>query len=426
MSADLFAIFGAPTKPTADKSLDDTWSILQGGPVVTNVPQAQLSKSGDGDVLFDADSLEAEAEDDFGDFEDVNDETVNEQILNAGPVQKQAVDKPSVVSISQQVDLLDLGNDVAPEPIQQHYAIPSIQATKEKSAVDEADEWGDFEDFSQDAQPEPKAVVQSNPFQTPIQATTVKSTSSLSPRNDETWDEFEDWNSEQTPAEYPADGITSTNPLNQPEIPSEPRPTNIPPPTILLQLLPDVFQSLQTQAKTSTISSSPSSTTSLATQIITVFAVSARIIACRTLRYKRDTHLSQSTRIGPSTAGSRSGGMKLVALNKTETLHSEREAAAVCDAWSRNTHIFAGVVGRSEHRRPWMNLNVNMSVRAGPGYGTLEAREACALCGIRREERIAGVDFDADDVFGEYWTEWWGHTDCRTFWYTYRDMLQQR
>ena len=426
MSADLFAIFGAPPKPTADKSLDDTWSILQGGPVVTNVPQAQLSKSADSDVLFDADSLEAEAEDDFGDFEDVNDEAVNDQSLNAEPVQKQAVDKPSVVSISQQVDLLDLGNDVAPELVQQHHTVPSVQATKDTNAASEADDWGDFEDFSQDAQLEPKVIVQSNFFHDPVQATAIKPTPILSPSKDESWDEFEDWNSEQIPAERPADGITSSNLLSQPEIPSEPRPTNIPPPTTLLQLLPDVFQSLQTQAKTSTISSSPTSPTSLATLIITVFAVSARIIAGRTLRYKRDTHLSQSTRIGPSTAGSRSGGMKLVALNKTETLHSEREAAAVCDAWSRTTHIFAGVVSRSEHRRPWMNLNVNMSVRAGPGYGTLEAREACALCGIRREERIAGVDFDADDVFGEYWTEWWGHTDCRAFWHTYKDMLQQR
>jgi hypothetical protein len=64
-------------------------------------------------------------------------------------------------------------------------------------------------------------------------------------------------------------------------------------------------------------------------------------------------------------------------------------------------------------------------VVAGPA-GVMSAREECVLCGVRREERIAGVDFESMDVFGEYWVEGWGHADCKWWWYDFREMLAQR
>lgn len=421
MSADLFAIFGTPDSVPAKDELEERWVVPQGGFAVAAAPQAYQPKPSNGDVLFDADDTAAEAEDDFGDFEDV--ETVHNQKVEPMPTQKQVPDLPSLASISRQVNLLDLGNDVAPEPVQEHRHFASLEATDAATTIDEADEWGDFEVFPQDAQPEPRSWKPSTAVHDSIQAIALAPTPNVPSSKDDNWDDFEDWNSEPPPTQdLPTNHASPDPPHYPPEEPNEPRPSNIPPPTILLQLLPQVFQSLQSLAKTSTSTSSDS----LATSIIQVFTVSARLLAGRQLRHKRDTYLSQSLRIGPSTPGSRSGGMKLTSLNKSEVLHSEREAATVCDAWSSSTHIFAGIISQSEHRRPWMHLNVNMVVRSGPGYGTLEAREACVLCGIRREERIAGVDFDADDVFGEYWTEGWGHSDCRAFWYSYRVFLGQR
>jgi hypothetical protein len=421
MSADLFAIFGNPDSAPAKHKLEERWVVPQGDFAVTAAPQAYPPKPSNSDVLFDADEAEAEAEDDFGDFEDV--ETAHNHKVEPTPTQKQVAGLPSVTSISRQVNLLDLGNDLA--PVQEHRRLASPEATDGATTMDEADEWGDFEISPQDAQPEPRSWKPSTAVHASIQATVLAPTPNVPFSKDDNWDVFEDWNSEPPPTQdqpLPTNYASTDPPHHPPEIPNEPRPSNIPPPTILLQLLPQVFQSLQSLAQTSPSASSDS----LATSIIQVFTVSARLLAGRQLRPKRDTYLSQSVRIGPSTPGSRSGGMKLTSLNKSELLHSEREAATVCDAWSSSTHIFAGIISQSEHRRPWMHLNVNMAVRNGPGYGTLEAREPCVLCGIRREERIAGVDFDADDVFGEYWTEGWGHSDCRAFWYTYRGCLGQR
>lgn len=423
MSADLFAIFGTPDEAPTREQLDERWSVPQGGPVSSATPHAQQSNFGNGDVLFDAD--ETEAGDDFGDFANV--ENANDQAPEAESTQKHVVDDPrNVISVAQQVDLLDLGNDAPLEPVQEHRPFPSLEATKTMITTNEADDWGDFEDFSRDAQPEPRTVVQNAAPHISEQVLPLEPARNVSTSKDDGWDDFEEWNTDQKLAQDVTGDDTNTDSNTSrhlPEMPDELRPTNIPPPTILLQLLPYVFQSIQDQAKAS---NSPITIDETAASIVTVFAVSARIIAGRSLRWKRDTYLAQSTSIGPSTSGARSGGMKLTAINKTEAIREEREAADVCDAWSRNTHIFAGVVSRSEHRRPWMNLNIKMTPRPSPGFGTLEAREPCALCGIKRDERIAGVDFDADDVFSEYWTEHWGHTDCKVFWYTYRIMLDHR
>jgi hypothetical protein len=414
MSADLFAVFGTPDVAPSREQLDERWAVSQDVTTLKTTPQSRQVALSNVDVLFDAD--EAEAEDDFGDFEDVEATNLPKK-LSTFEV-KQATPIPSVLLVSEQFNLLGLEDEPIPEVEQERPQLPSLEVTNEVVTSGDVDDWGDFVESPREQQQYPKsAAAQPTVLQALPLTALDEPTQHVLDGKDDGWDGFEDWNAE-------AVEVSTNIPTRpSPELPDEPRPTNIPPPTIVLQLLPEVFQSIQDLAK---VSHKATEIDETAASIVTVFAVSARIIAGRSLRRKRDTYLAQSTRIGPSVSGARSGGMKLTAVNKSEAIREEREAADVCDAWSSNTHIFAGIVTKSEHRRPWMNLNIKMTPRPSPGFGTLEAKDPCALCGIKRDERIAGVDFDADDVFNEYWTEHWGHTDCKVFWYTYRDMLDQR
>ena len=420
MSADLFAVFGTPDEAPTKAQLDERWTVSGEGHLLTPSVQTRQSGPSDSNVIFDAD--EAATEDDFGDFEDV--EATHSHDLPEITEDHLVHNGPKLPTLGHQVNLVELGDEHASENELQLRQSASLEVTHEVLTTDDVDDWGDFEDFSQEIQPYLKPTSQKTAAQVSSPIQNLQPDVDPPQSKDKEWDDFEEWNAEQGSISV-ATNTNATNhaPRQHIEFSDEPRPTNIPPPTILLQLLPQVFQCIHELAKTSHEATEIEET---AASIVTVFVVSARIIAGRSLRWKRDTYLAQSTRIGPSTSGARSGGMKLTAVNKSEAIREEREAADVCDAWSGNTHVFAGIVSRSDHRRPWMNLNIKMTPRPSPGFGTLEAKEPCALCGIKRDERIAGVDFDADDVFSEYWTEHWGHTDCKVFWYTYKEMLDHR
>ena len=68
-----------------------------------------------------------------------------------------------------------------------------------------------------------------------------------------------------------------------------------------------------------------------------------------------------------------------------------------------------------------------MSVRTiKEADGGITAAKACALCGLKREERVDKVDVEVFDGFGEWWMEHWGHKECRAFWYQHEKYLQQR
>jgi hypothetical protein len=58
--------------------------------------------------------------------------------------------------------------------------------------------------------------------------------------------------------------------------------------------------------------------------------------------------------------------------------------------------------------------------------GAIKAPHACALCGLKRDERIPKIDENVEDSFGEWWTEHWGHTECRQFWEDNMGLLGQR
>ncbi|MCJ1365125.1 hypothetical protein MMC16_004245 [Acarospora aff. strigata] len=211
-------------------------------------------------------------------------------------------------------------------------------------------------------------------------------------------------------------------------------PSNIPPPSVVLTLLTATLQH-QCQAISSSqehIMLEVSSATVLH-DLLQVTAVAAHVIAGRKQRWKRDTLLSQNMKIGPAQSG-RTGGMKLTGVDKAETLREDGEVADIVRLWKLHlgrirSAVAAVNAGGSEISTSTSLpvLGETMPVRAAKETGTMQtATKPCAMCGLKREERVDTVDERVEDSFGEWWTEYWGHTTCKWFWDRYHDQLQQR
>ena len=195
------------------------------------------------------------------------------------------------------------------------------------------------------------------------------------------------------------------------------RPTNVPPPAVLLSLSAKVWSSLATQARQS------SGSEDIGTVAVQAYRVSARIISGRTHRWKRDIILAQSMRIG---AAGRSGGMKLTALDKGESRKEEQEVEEVIASWLKYSHILGAAMTKTKVQKPSISLSTKLIIRTATGADVLNASHICPICGIRRNERIKGIDVNTSDTFGEFWIEHWGHTDCHDFWYKYNELLDHR
>ncbi|KAL4799846.1 hypothetical protein BDV19DRAFT_237898 [Aspergillus venezuelensis] len=204
------------------------------------------------------------------------------------------------------------------------------------------------------------------------------------------------------------------------------RPTNIPPPSILLELFPRLFERLRqegTEAKRNL--QERDALDSIALSIICTLKAVARVVAGRTLRWKRDTILSQSMRIGPARAG-KAGGMKLNTVNKNEDIKEKQEAVDVLNLWRDRAAVFNSVI-QAAGRRPVQVIAENTRVTtATASQGVIKASHACALCGLKRDERVPKLDENVEDSFAEWWTEHWGHTECRLFWEDNSGLLGQR
>lgn len=234
------------------------------------------------------------------------------------------------------------------------------------------------------------------------------------------WDDFEDGPS-GTPAEGGINVLLEAQHVPKPSIelsnvPRE-RPTNIPPPAVLLALLPKVFSSLAAHTH------QPGAEDSTGKTALGVYRVCARIIGGRQLRWKRDTILAQSMRIG---AAGRSGGMKLTSLDKGESRKEDQEAEEAIASWSRSSHRLNAAMMKAKVTRPPIALSTNLAVRTATGPDVLTANHICPVCGLKRNERINGIDVDVSDTFGEFWVEHWGHKDCYELWYQYSKLLDQR
>lgn len=235
----------------------------------------------------------------------------------------------------------------------------------------------------------------------------------------------------------------SVSPQRARPIPALP-PTNIPPPSILISLLSTLITTLPNQierilqslpATTSFNSTADRALSTAIRKCLAALRVSARIIAGRKLRWKRDTHLSQSIRIGPAPAAAGRGGMKLSSVDKNVTKREDREVIEFIRIW----HAKLGAVrralasanskiGDAGQKLDLPVISEGMIVKVVRDEdGGVRSAKACVLCGIRREERVDKVDgLEVFDVAGEWWIEYWGHRECQAFWYQHEKYLQQR
>lgn len=391
-------------------------------------PTYQEKPVRDPDVLFDAEEDEPD-DDDFGEFE--------EPMGDPGP----SFEEP---------DLLGLDLDQSAS-VQTNFVPPAASKQQMSSLLD-------LDSLSFDIPTSPKAPdkptgphydlsslgpvtsqLKSAPKRTASPVTTKRSTDIprrpastqppkpepiVKPQIEEPWDDFAAWDEEKPVATQKAAAITKSSippPLLSPALDpgsNELPPTNIPPPASILSLFPPLFTSADSDFFRPT-SSEPQNIRSriysdLATikyikGLLALATVCARVIAGRKNRWKRDTILAQSMRIGPATAGGNSG-LKLTSVDKGEATKEDREAADVLRVWqSLVGRLKAAIVevkkvtdqdlGAVPDLRDVMPIRVAKQVEGGvPG-------KACALCGLKREERVGKVDLDVMDSFGEWWIE---------------------
>ncbi|QIW95528.1 hypothetical protein AMS68_001046 [Peltaster fructicola] len=303
----------------------------------------------------------------------------------------------------------------------------------------EDDDWGDFEDVGASAEPkstlkhemaapadllgleDPVSAVSKHTLaktHSRIPSRTKNSPLPALPRNDEPWDDF-NMISPQAPSQggniiVPITAKPKAQTLSLP-------PTNIPPPSLILSL---VCVQLKQEAVADAVPG-----------LITSSWVAAHVLAGRKLRWKRSTTLAASMRIGPAAAGGKSG-MKLTGVDRGEVAKEDREVAELLSTWrarvgklrsalvSYNTASVShkALVQRLPELSEAMPIKILMPVEGG-----FQAPHECALCGMKREERIARVDDNVDDSFGEWWIENASmHNICAEWWLEHELDLRSR
>jgi hypothetical protein len=483
MSADLFAAFGtnlSSPSATEDRNIKKAVPAVSSNVLISGFETLEIEHqsyerpsrpnqeyeslwqkdNGGTDVLFDATEDAPQADEDFGDFEDANapgEDHASPSAIVSPKEESTNYEPPQRLGSQMPIhDLLGLDqadtNETAISETPNRMPMPSIntsapQAKEPPSTVLVDDDWGEFsEPTAIDTTPPSRGTI-AQTQRMPVQRPEVQH----EPVEDE-WDSFDDNEAEsfshpQAQKQHP--GLKATPkpgvPQQRQALQAKPttilqsnagsttdiRPSNIPPPAILLQHLPGVFDELR-QTATQPVKQTPGRPPSprkreIALAIIQAFTVAARVIAGRTLRWKRDTILAQSMRIGPAASRGGGRGMKLAAIDKSESLKEEKEAADVVGAWGKSAHLFNSTVSKAGIQRPLMALYLSVRPRLTSGVDVLKASHACALCGINRDERVTQVDVNVEDSFGEYWIEHWGHRDCRDFWTTtYVHRLHQR
>jgi hypothetical protein len=402
--------------------------------IPSRTPNKLQKKSGyvpqkDPHVLFDADDVSA-SDDDFGEFEEPP-QSVMEDLPRPKP-QSAKLQKKSRPPSQQQInnskprmpviDLLGLGDEITPGNVMSPRservtailggakldteARPSVAGTLTTFGTSQdEDAWDDFEAA------EPKLA----------QPLPPSHSHSLSPVS-----------------------TTSTShgkAQTQGELP----PTNIPPPVVLLSVFPAIFSSAQEilfgplskldHSQRQQLLSHPATHQFLRTYLNHA-VVLAHIIAGRKLRWKRDQILAQSMRIGPSAAGGK-GGMKLASIDKSEIGKEDREVLDSVQRWRLQVGKLRGAVatastttaGEAVAKFPAVpEIAETMPVKGlKVTEGGFTAPHACALCGLKREERVAKVDVDIDDSFGEWWVDSMNmHVACRQWWDENKAKLRSR
>lgn len=447
MSADLFEAFGSPANHeheaitplrsggqqsrSADKVVPNASAARPGLHTVKDEHFWETSSNGN-EVLFDA-LAEEDQEDDFGDFEDVHDGHVHS--TTTGRVVSPAREPGHKSEPTTDLSLIDLGLDEQSigEGGQSRSAMVlgsfdhSIERDHKTQPETPDDTWGDFEEV-------PGTSTQQGPptRTTPAEEDEWQSFEALdgfetkagpippTPPEDD-WDTFED--GEEPPAPSPQNTFPTQHsiaPGSKPQTSNPPplRPTTVPPPSLLLSLFHSLIEgSLRPMRRSVSAHEQP-------TVILMLHHTLLRILSGRLHRWRRDLHLSQSTRIS---AAGKPGGMKLTSLSKDEKTKEEREAAEAVEIWNRNLHSATRILsdGHLPPKAGGLRIVGSPLLREVKGPGVLEDRLCCAVCGLKRSERVAGLD-EGEDVFGEFWIDSWGHVECERWWAAAEFALRQR
>jgi hypothetical protein len=196
-------------------------------------------------------------------------------------------------------------------------------------------------------------------------------------------------------------------------------PTTIPPPAVIISIFPSIFDIIEKELLLPLTSHSQtlrrtvlsdSKTVAYLHGYLAVIQVLGHIIAGRKFRWKRDTILAQSMRIGPASAG-RLSGMKVTSIDKSESNREDREVSEVLRAWNMQVGRLRGIVNEAKKLTDLYLPNIpelreTMPVKsASEADGGVSSAKPCALCGLKRNERVGKVDFEVEDSFGEWWDE---------------------
>lgn len=404
----------------------------------------------DPNVLFDADDFggENQDDDDFGDFESF-----------APPPQAATRTAQPKASASQMLATLNLQEPASNYPqapkspsFQERNPFPGLALKKPTPSptaskddpmtspitawptldkMDSAgsntmdDGWGDWDSFdrSKPASKTASKPVSKKPASKPVSRSAPKKPEKV---NTVLQDTAADWDWDA------ADPIIDDAKGDGNQIP----PSNIPPPSVLLSIFPQLLGLANTSlykpvggqpfSIKNRIMSDPR-TLEFLKGYISLATVGARIIAGRKQRWHRDKFLAQSMSI--SAAGSK--GMKLAGIDKTQAAREDREAGDVLDVWKEHVGRLRSAIAtansalKDQHQHLKIpELQDNMQVQAAKGVPT--SSKACIICGLRRDERVARVDIEVEDSFGEWWAEYWGHVACKRFWLKHENALRQR
>ncbi|KAK8055487.1 hypothetical protein PG993_000714 [Apiospora rasikravindrae] len=399
----------------------------------------------DPNVLFDADDFAGDNPDDdeFGDFETVAPPASSQAATNSVRPKKPA--SQMLASLSLQEPAPKYPQAPKSPSFQQRNPFPglalrtpapSVSASKDdpKSSpitawptldnMDSAgsnkmdDGWGDWDSFDS-RKPASKKPVPKKPASSkkPISKKPEKA-STLSQITDASWD----WDAADQTVDEPRDDGN--------QVP----PSNVPPPSVLLSIFPQLL-GMANKSLYKPVSGQPFSTKNRIMSdprtleflkgYISLATVAARIIAGRKQRWHRDKFLAQSMSI--SAAGSK--GMKLAGIDKTQSAREDREASDVLDVWKEHVGRLRSALAAANSAVKDQQLRIpelreNMPVQTAKGVPT--STKACIICGLRRDERVARVDFEVEDSFGEWWAEHWGHLACKRFWLKHENALRQR
>lgn len=452
---------GTLQKPTFDMFSSNTIPSSQPAPA-NNVGMGPLSpqkqpattSSSHGDVLFDATEEQSFPEDDddeFGEFETVTSEstfqssppTQSQEIsgntaLQSGPNQKPT--DISFVPANYNHNIMSFAPVHKPATFQQSSPFPNSSFST-----------GQAPQIKKDEKPKPSTSAAMRPEpgskHKVSKSITSKALAIPAEQADDEWGDF----SPETPAMASAKASSSMDAdswawdtASEPtkaapaEVNAAP-PTNIPPPSVFLTIFPSFFDLPQSKLFTPVAGQ----TFSLKNQILShpdvieflrgyllIATVAGRILAGRKLRWKRDTILAQSMRMGPSAAGGK-GGMKLAGVDKAEITREDREAAEVARIWKDQLGRLrsAVAVSNSSTRESSQQLtipDVSENIHVKTQTGAVTAPKPCIICGLKRDERANKVDVDVEDSFGEWWVDHWGHRTCRNFWLEHESKLRSR